>query len=309
MSDKNLPAAPDVRDRFGNRVLVPDWYEGSVHQFAADIATLEPHHCSYPSGAVQAVDKARPCRGRKLPGQLYCKDHLAMAVPKIHTDKLSREQQKELGDAIADSNLLDPSVNVFYADVALARQAQKCNDGGLSARLAKSLGEAAASLRGISADCQKKWDYIGDLREKIRLAERSNVDPEEINRIRDKIIDAQKSWQRSYDKMLTMHERFEKIASIAARDEENWRELREYNDHSVNTKAGAVKVMHGRQGFMAIEESRRALFALAEHMQTALIEMVDRQTAEVVMRLIYQRFQEPSATTELAGYRSMKDET
>lgn len=310
MSKKdNLPALTDVKDRYGNRIVVPDWFEGSIHDFAAIIGKLEPHHCSYPSGMIKADHKNMPCMNRKMPGQLYCKDHLGMAVPRMHTDKLSREQQKELGEAIADSNLLDPSVNVFYADTALARQAQKCNQGGLSTRLAKSLNDATATLKKLSDECNRRGDYVGEVRQELKEAEGFKaLDPREINRIRDRMAEALNQWQKSYKRLLVMHERFKKIADLAFKDEEHWRELRDFNDHSVSTKDSAVKIMHGRQGFLAIEESRRALFALTEHMQHALIEMVDRRTADIVMNLVYQRFSNPTTTTELTGYRSMEDE-
>lgn len=272
--------------------MLPDWFDGDIRQFHSYVMKLEPHHCSYPSGRIKAVGKNQPCMARKLPGQLHCRDHMAHSVSRLHTMSMGDREIREMSEIISESSLMDTAVNVYYAESALARQASICRDGGISTRLCRSLEDASNSTSQRVRKCRELWKKISEIRDRIRAAEAADNEPM-ANTLRQSAMELQAQWQSVYESLLKGYEIFTKIASVARKDNEHWRELVAYNSHSMQSKESSSRMISSRKGYMAIEESRNAILKLCEIVEQSLEEKYGRESAEQVMEKVFLEFSGP----------------
>lgn len=113
-------------DQEGKPLKVPTWWGGSNEEFAAVVAQLKPHHCSWPDGRIRSRGR-KPCRGQAMENG-RCRMHGGKAVRgpahyRYKGDRIESVLPKEVAKLVKTA-MADPDLLSIRYDVSLlaARQ-------------------------------------------------------------------------------------------------------------------------------------------------------------------------------------------
>ncbi len=151
-------------DATGTQIRLPLRSKLTYEDFAALVAELEPHHCSYPSG--QRIDPAtkQPCRRHKLCDE-GCEKHATRKASRtLRTAKhLPKDVRLKFANAFVDNDLLSIQHDVALVDARMAILKQRLGTGesGVAWRTLNELWTDFISAQSQMNQCRKMDDAEG----------------------------------------------------------------------------------------------------------------------------------------------------
>jgi len=278
---KRNVATPLV-DRMGNPLVLPRWYPGTLEEFAKEVAKLQPHHCSFPSGQCQSTHGGRCCTKAKTRAGV-CTDHLSSLLPILHAENMSPDMVERMVRAVQDPQLCEMSINAAYQDMMLARQARKCQDGAISVRLAKTLEELVDRAQSQYKDIT---DGPKELQKLKLMADAATTDAERTKYEKDRQRLGAKIGE-SMDKLGKTLATIQKVAGVVKRDEENWQKLSSANLNSVEVKKTIASVDIQKRDIVSREDANRCFMDLMRAMEEALDGELGREKSGRIKEAIY----------------------
>lgn len=132
------------KDSLGNALIIPRQFAGRDREFAALVADLQPHHCSFPSGLPLDEKSGKPCR-RQKGADGCCTKHSEARLPTVLKNMPKSAARERLIEAYKDSRLLDARPNVAIEEYLLSERLAMLQNGE-SGRFIEFLSNAVDRL-------------------------------------------------------------------------------------------------------------------------------------------------------------------
>lgn len=267
-------------DAIGRPLVLPEWYAGGIDEFAAEVLTLKPHHCSYPDGQRQSSKGGYCCKARRTRAGV-CEHHMATLLPIAFqdgdVDTIARRVKM-----LQDPRLAEVGMNIVFADQFLAIQAKKCELGGLSVQMARA-------LEAVHKKAQRHYDEIVKESETQREIKSLflTATPAEKDKLEKKMTESVKSWGKHFSQLGDSIRNIAGIVNVTDRDAQNWASLADANRSSIAVKQSAAAIETAKRDVVSVEEVRRCFVDIMKTMEDSVKKTLSPKEAEKVLNEVW----------------------